>query len=240
LEFIGFTYVTNFLDGELEQVVFEVFDDANRLFRDWEIPLRFLYLGAITLEPGYLITVMTPEGTFKLYPLEVLIDFLDYRLKVELENNGLGMDKIFGITNFPLASRNRYFDFYESFLGYQAERLGRRIMVLSMRPFESEALRMALRVLESPHEDGMTKRLARMVVKREETLLKSRLLKGILHEVGHAFGLTHCNNSCVMNPPRNLAEWDLRPTHYCRPCWERLIARLNESPGDGNPSSGGF
>lgn len=227
MEFIGFTYVTNFLSGELERVLFEVFDEANRLFRDWGLPLRFLYLDAMTLEPGYLITIRTPEGTFKLYPLEVLIDFLDYRLKVEVERNDLRMNKIFGITNFPLASRNRYFDFYESFLGFQAERLGRRIMVLSMKPFESEALRMALRVLESPHEDEMTKRLARMVVKREVSLLRSRLLKGVLHEVGHAFGLTHCNNSCVMNPPRNLAEWDSRPPGYCRPCWEKLVAALD-------------
>jgi archaemetzincin len=233
MEFIGFTYVTNFLHDELRQAIFDVFDEVNRLFADWEMPVRFLYLDAMSLEPGYLITIRTPEGSFNLYPLEVLVDFLDYRLKVEVEKrDGIEMNKIFGIVSFPLASRNRYFDFYESFLGYQAERLDRMIMVLSLRPFESDALRMALRVLDNPREDGMTKRLARMVVKRETSLLKSRLLKGVLHEVGHAFGLSHCSNNCVMNPPRSLAEWDLRPASYCRSCWEKLRSRLNESPGN--------
>ncbi|WP_366938930.1 peptidase M54 [Thermococcus sp.] len=233
LEFIGFTYVTNFLTTGLEQVIFDVFDSANRLFRDWGLPVRFLYLDSLTLEPGYLITIRTPEGSINLYPLEVLVDFLDYRLKVEMEkNDGLEMNKIFGITSFPLASRNRYFDFYESFLGYQTERLDRRIMVLSMRPFESDVLRVALRVLESPHEDEMTKKLAKMVVRREMEILRSRLLKGILHEVGHAFGLGHCSNSCVMNPPRNIWEWDTRPVAYCDSCWRKLRRGLNEASGD--------
>ncbi|WP_297063719.1 peptidase M54 [Thermococcus sp.] len=230
MEFIGFTYVTNFLGKTLRDAMFEVIDSANRLFEDWRLPIRFLYLDKLTLEPGYLINVRTSEGGVKLYPLEVVIDFLDYRLKVEMEKkNGLTMDKILGLVSFPLASRNRYFDIYESFLGFQTERVGRRIMVLSMRPFESDVLRMTLRTLESPNVDDEVKSLAPKILHRELETFKARLLKGILHEVGHAFGLEHCSNACVMNPPATIEEWDLRPANFCRPCMEKLKENLKTS-----------
>ena len=230
MEFIGFTYVTNFLEETLRGAMFEVVDDANRLFEDWGLSLRFLYLDSLTLEPGYLINVKTSDGTVRLYPLEVLIDFLDYRLKVEMEkNDDVTMNKIFGRVSFPLASRNRYFDLYESFLGFQTNRVGRRIMVLSMRPFESDVLRMVLRTLENPHVEDEVKGLARRILRRELETFKSRLLKGILHEVGHAFGLEHCSNACVMNPPATMEEWDLRPVTFCDSCMEKLRESLGNS-----------
>ncbi len=204
LEFIGFTYVSNFLTPEIEEVIFQVLDEANRKFYDWDLPLRFLYIDKMTLEPGYLITVDTPGGRVKLYPLEVLIDLLDYRLKVEVEKrDGILMNKILGLVGFPLASRNRYFDFYESFLGFQAKRLERRIMVLSIKPFEGETA-------------GKRK-------------IGERLLKGILHEIGHAFGLTHCSSECVMNPPSNLSEWDKRPLRYCESCLRKLRFQIGDN-----------
>lgn len=227
MEFIGFTYVTNFLEDTLKEAMFEVVDEANKLFADWGLNVRFIYLDSLTLEPGYLINVKTPEGTVRLYPLEVLVDFLDYRLKVELEkNDGIQMNKILGLISFPLASRNRYFDFYESFLGFQAERLGRKIMVLSMRPFESDVLKMTLRTLENPHVEDEVKRLAKKVLSREVKTFKGRLLKGILHEVGHAFGLEHCSNPCVMHPPATIEEWDSRPLVFCHSCMKTLKENL--------------
>jgi len=229
MEFIGFTYVTNFLENTLRNAMFEVIDEANKLFRDWGLRLRFIYLDSLTLEPGYLINVKTPEGTMRLYPLEVLVDFLDYRLKSEIEkNDGIKMNKILGLISFPLASRSRYFDFYESFLGFQAERLGRRILVLSMRPFESDVLRMALRTLESPHVEDDVKRLAGRILSHELEAFKRRLLKGILHEVGHAFGLEHCPNPCVMNPPATMEEWDSRPVVFCNSCFTNLKRAVEE------------
>ncbi|WP_297549135.1 peptidase M54 [Thermococcus sp.] len=230
MEFIGFTYATNFLENILKDAMFDIIDKANRLFTDWGLSLKFLYLDSLTLEPGYLISVKTKEGSVKLYPLEVVIDFLDYRLKVEMEKeDGLAMNKILGLVSFPLASRNRYFDIYESFLGFQTERVGRRIMVLSMRPFESDVLRMTLRALESPSVEDEVKSLATKILQRELETFKARLLKGILHEVGHAFGLEHCSNACVMNPPATIEEWDLRPVGFCRPCMEKLKENLRTS-----------
>lgn len=230
MEFIGFTYVTNFLEDTLKGAMFEVVDEANKLFEDWGLNVRFIYLDSLTLEPGYLINVKTPEGTVRLYPLEVLVDFLDYRLKVEMErDNGFVMNKILGLISFPLASRNQYLDFYESFLGFETERLSRKIMVLSMKPFESDALRMALRALESPHVDEDVKRLAKRVLSRELETFKRRLLKGILHEVGHAFGLEHCSGYCVMNSPATMEMWDTRPAFFCGSCMKKLRESLTFS-----------
>jgi len=236
MEFIGFTYVTNFLENTLKEAMFEVVDEANRLLKDWDLGVRFLYLDTLTLEPGYLINVKTPGETVRLYPLEVLIDFLDYRLKVEMErDDGLVMNKILGLISFPLASRNKYLDFYESFLGFETERLGRKIMVLSMKPFESDALRMALRALESPHIDQDVKLLAKRVLSRELETFKRRLLKGILHEVGHAFGLEHCSGYCVMNSPATMEMWDTRPAFFCDSCMKKLKKSLAPSPAPRQP-----
>ncbi|WP_054841442.1 zinc metalloprotease [Thermococcus peptonophilus] len=205
MEYIGFTYVSNFVSKRVEEVLFEAYNDANRLLEEWELPpLRLVYLDKLILEPGYLITLETPEGKVRLFPLDVLVDFMDYRLKVEIEkNDGLNMNKILGITSFPLASRDKYFGFYEKFLGFQTERLGRRIMLLSMRPFESDSMRMTLKILDNPPlADDDLKSLAVRVLSKELPAFKRRLIKGMLHEIGHSFGLEHCSNDCVMNPPQ--------------------------------------
>jgi len=222
VEFIGFTYVTNFLPETLEELIFKAMDDVNRYFKDWDVPIKFVYLGKMTLEPGYLITVNDAYGSTKLFPLDVLVDYLDFKLKSESESLDVNMDKIFGITSFPLASRNSYIDFYEKFLGFQTERLGRRVMVLSLLPFESDEFRMAVRVLEGRNWDPEMKALARRILKKNEGAIRRRVVRGILHEIGHAFGLRHCSGECVMNPPASLDEWDSRPLGYCPTCLREL------------------
>jgi len=225
-EFIGFTYVTNFLPAPLERLIFDAIDDVRRYFRDWGIPVEFVYLGKITLEPGYLIDVKGPYGSTKLFPLDVLIDYLDFKLKSELETLDLNMNKILGVTSFPLASRHSYIDFYEKFLGFQTERVGRRIMVLSLRPFESDEFRMAVRILENRTWDAEMKALARRVLRKNEAMIRRRFVRGVLHEIGHSFGLKHCKEECVMNPPSSLEEWDGRPVSYCPGCLHELKRNL--------------
>ncbi|ASJ09337.1 peptidase M54 [Thermococcus siculi] len=216
MEFIAFTYVGNFMEREvIDEVVFTVFDEANRFFHESDIPLRFLYIGKLKLEPGYLINLTTPEGKIRVYPLEALVDVLHARLLREIEKNPeLKMNKIFALTTFPLVSRNPYFDFYERFLGIHETRLGLRIMVLSMKPFEPEGLGELLK--RTPDED--TKRL----VRERLTLFKDRVLKGVLHEIGHGFGLEHCRNDCVMNSPSSMEDWDSRFPGYCDSCFINL------------------
>ena len=216
MEFIAFTYVNNFMDRKIvEDVVFSVADEANRFFSESGIDVRLLYIGQLRLEPGYLISLNTPEGTLRVYPLEAVIDVLHARLLDEIERDPkIKMNKIFALTTFPLVSRNPYFDFYERFLGIQETRLGLRIMVLSMKPFEPPELKSLL----SAESSGVSGR----ELKRHLTTFKGRILKGLLHEVGHGFGLEHCTNECVMNPPDSIKEWDSRPAGYCHSCFINL------------------
>ena len=52
-----------------------------------------------------------------------------------------------------------------------------------------------------------------------------RLLKETVHELGHTFGLAHCENyECVM-APSHAVEWiDLKSSKFCEACRQRLAA----------------
>lgn len=50
-------------------------------------------------------------------------------------------------------------------------------------------------------------------------LTEQRLLKEVLHELGHTLGLVHCPASwCVMNPSRLPEQVDLKDAAYCPAC----------------------
>ncbi|MFX1279373.1 MAG: archaemetzincin family Zn-dependent metalloprotease [Promethearchaeota archaeon] len=49
-----------------------------------------------------------------------------------------------------------------------------------------------------------------------------RVLKEAKHELGHTFGLIHCNNKCVMQLSNSLADTDKKPVEYCEICKKEL------------------
>lgn len=50
-------------------------------------------------------------------------------------------------------------------------------------------------------------------------LLKKRLLKEAVHELGHTFGLTHCDDTECAMAPSHAVEWiDLKTSHFCSKC----------------------
>jgi archaemetzincin len=61
----------------------------------------------------------------------------------------------------------------------------------------------------------------------DDTLLYSRTLKEILHELGHTFGLVHCQNyTCAMTSSSYVEGIDLKKARFCKPCQARANASL--------------
>ncbi len=197
LTYVGTTYIGNFVDKNL---IFDVLDRVNRYLIQNGFPVRFIYLGKLEVGPGYLINIPVGDTQVKGYPLEAIIEALYAKLLEELnKDESFPMRRIFGLTAFPLVSRDKYFHMYDKFLGFQQEILGMKIMVLSMKPFES----------------------------KNKELMIERILKGVLHELGHSFDLAHCTGECVMNPPATLEEWDKRPPSYCSSCMRKLQSAIS-------------
>ena len=49
-----------------------------------------------------------------------------------------------------------------------------------------------------------------------------RMLKEAKHEIGHTFGLKHCNNMCIMHKSNSLKDTDKKPAEYCGSCLTKI------------------
>jgi len=65
-------------------------------------------------------------------------------------------------------------------------------------------------------------------IPENKELLKNRLLKEGIHELGHTFGLIHCFTlRCVMNTSTYVEDIDQKSAHFCRIC-EREVFHWQE------------
>jgi len=53
-------------------------------------------------------------------------------------------------------------------------------------------------------------------------LVELRILKEAIHELGHTFGLKHCDNQCIMRFSNHLGETDDKPPNFCKTCSNQL------------------
>lgn len=69
----------------------------------------------------------------------------------------------------------------------------------------------------------------------DEGVLRDRVVKEVLHELGHTFGLTHCAESkCVMSLATHIGLVDTKEERYCARCGEQLVQRFASPDGVGS------
>lgn len=62
-------------------------------------------------------------------------------------------------------------------------------------------------------------------------LFAARLVKEAVHELGHGFGLVHCDQDrCVMSRSSSLLQVDAKSGGLCQDCWTRYLD-LRQHPG---------
>jgi archaemetzincin len=61
-------------------------------------------------------------------------------------------------------------------------------------------------------------------IPENKELLRSRLLKEGIHELGHTFGLIHCFAlNCVMKSSTYVEDIDQKPIHFCKICEQEIL-----------------
>ncbi|MDH5545818.1 MAG: archaemetzincin [Gammaproteobacteria bacterium] len=65
--------------------------------------------------------------------------------------------------------------------------------------------------------------VCQLCVSADAGLIRKRLCKLALHELGHTYGLEHCDNTfCVMHDGRGFQQWDRASDEFCWDCCRRL------------------
>ena len=58
---------------------------------------------------------------------------------------------------------------------------------------------------------------------RDRERLVERTIKEVVHEVGHSFGLVHCQDyNCVMHASTYVEDVDLKSSRFCPSCQSQL------------------
>lgn len=67
-------------------------------------------------------------------------------------------------------------------------------------------------------------------IPENKELLKTRLLKEAVHELGHTFGLVHCFAlRCVMRSSTYVEDIDQKSVNFCKACEQAILHRRTEN-----------
>ncbi len=62
----------------------------------------------------------------------------------------------------------------------------------------------------------------------DDQALRERMVKEVLHELGHTFGLVHCSEpKCVMSLATHIGLVDTKEQRYCERCGMQLVERFS-------------
>jgi len=112
-----------------------------------------------------------------------------------ISNSVKGYEKVLGVIDFDLWVPGLNFIFGE------AEGIGGRVGIISLTRLRQEFY-------------GLPP---------DTNLFYERALKEAVHELGHLYGLMHCENSkCVMHFSNSLRDTDYKDSHFCSECMEKL------------------
>ncbi|MEM2930167.1 MAG: archaemetzincin family Zn-dependent metalloprotease [Thermoproteota archaeon] len=65
----------------------------------------------------------------------------------------------------------------------------------------------------------------------DRKLFEMRMLKEAVHELGHTFGLTHCENpECVMRFSNSIIDTDIKKAQPCLKCQVKLFRKILQQP----------
>ena len=83
--------------------------------------------------------------------------------------------------------------------------------------------RFASRARRARHNDAILARTRQRRRERDDDLLRERLLKESIHELGHTLDLHHCEDYRCDMASSHAVEWiDLREADFCAACQSKL------------------
>lgn len=93
---------------------------------------------------------------------------------------------------------------------------------LTHRDLFAHGLNFVFGIADAPGKACMVS-VARLTAGVDDRLLRARMLKEAVHELGHTLGLEHCPNSrCVMHFSNSLLDTDRKSDVYCKRCVGQL------------------
>jgi archaemetzincin len=118
----------------------------------------------------------------------------------------------------------------EALLEQACQAVAGRVLVITDADLYAPGLNFVFGMADRPGRAAVVS-LHRLRLEADAALLRERLLKEALHEIGHMFGLAHCfDPHCVMSFSDSLSDADHKSHRFCRACQAKFTTRLRERP----------